>query len=270
MILSNALASDTNTSVVCDRVVNCYTNVQNWSENNGLTINKSKTATLIFKRNCTLENLLANNDIQTEESAKFLGVILDSKLTFNEHVDMVAKKVSSGIYALKVLRDVLPKKELVSVYHALIGSHLTYGILAWGLTSKHNMERLLRLQKWAIRTMLSQTRITSCRNRFRELEILTFPCLYAFHACIHLHKLKLAGELKDNSVVHGYYTRHSNDIHIGHRQYHKTKTTLYSDGIRMYNKLPDNIRQNSSLPSFRVAVKKYFLSVEAYDYEDLL
>lgn len=68
-----------------------------------------------------------------------------------------------GIFALRNFRDFLPKKELISVYHALIGSHLNYGIIAWGITNNKNMEKLLRLQKWAIRTSQAYTPIMLVR-----------------------------------------------------------------------------------------------------------
>ena len=56
-----------------------------------------------------------------------LGVILDVKLTFEEHLENVFNKTNKTIGLLKKLSNLLPRQALVTIYKAFIRSHLDYG-----------------------------------------------------------------------------------------------------------------------------------------------
>ena len=61
------------------------------------------------------------NNIQVERVShqKHLGIILDEKLNFKEHIDSTILKVNRGIVALKKLRYSWPRKLLITIYKAL-------------------------------------------------------------------------------------------------------------------------------------------------------
>ena len=69
-------------------------------------------------------------------SYKLLGVILDEELNFNEHIDMVCKKLSKRIGLLHSICHCLPLKEQIQFYNAIIKPICTYGGLIWSSTSK--------------------------------------------------------------------------------------------------------------------------------------
>ena len=70
-------------------------------------------------------------------------------MTWSAHINKVACKISRTIYTLTRLKKFLPLSILKMLYNSLILPHLSYGILTWG--SKPG--RLIKLQKWAIRTI---------------------------------------------------------------------------------------------------------------------
>jgi hypothetical protein len=125
-------------------------NLEHWTENNRLLLNTGKTKTMLFtgKR---LKGKLSPDDqtlniatktgeyLQQVRSYKLLGVILDEELHFNEHIDMVCKKLSKGIGLLRSIRHCLPLKELIQFYNAIIKPIFTYGGLIWSSTSKENL-----------------------------------------------------------------------------------------------------------------------------------
>ena len=55
---------------------------------------------------------------------KHLGIILDSKLTFENHLKMVTTKINKTIAILGKLRDLLPRTVLMTIYKAFVGPHL--------------------------------------------------------------------------------------------------------------------------------------------------
>ena len=71
--------------------------------------------------------LFNNNNISQVNSQKHLGVILDVKLTFEEHLKNVFNKTSKTIGLLRKLSNLLPRQALVTIYQAFVRPHLDYG-----------------------------------------------------------------------------------------------------------------------------------------------
>ena len=68
-----------------------------------------------------------NNNISQTFSQKHLGVILDFKETFEEHLNNVLAKVSKAVGLLRKLRNTLSRTTLITIYKAFIRPHLDYG-----------------------------------------------------------------------------------------------------------------------------------------------
>ena len=56
-----------------------------------------------------------------------MGIILDFKLTFEEHLNNVLTKANKVIALLRKLRNILPRATLIIIYKAFIRPHLDYG-----------------------------------------------------------------------------------------------------------------------------------------------
>ena len=56
-----------------------------------------------------------------------MGITLDFKLTFEEHLNNVLTKVNKVIALLRKLRNILPRATLIIIYKAFIRPHLDYG-----------------------------------------------------------------------------------------------------------------------------------------------
>ena len=70
---------------------------------------------------------------EMEKSMNFLGVILDTNLTWKYHIENVIGKLNKGRYALFRFRNSLNKRSKALLYNSFINSHLRYGISLWGL-----------------------------------------------------------------------------------------------------------------------------------------
>ena len=68
-----------------------------------------------------------NNDVKKCPHQKHLGIILDSKLDFNIHVDNKIKKCYRMIGIIKRLSVNVPRKALLTIYKSFIRPHLDYG-----------------------------------------------------------------------------------------------------------------------------------------------
>ena len=65
-----------------------------------------------------------------------MGVIIDERLDWKNHIDICKNKLSSGIYAINLFKNAMPTIQLKTLYYTLIHPYLTYGVLLWGVALK--------------------------------------------------------------------------------------------------------------------------------------
>ena len=68
-----------------------------------------------------------NTNVTQSIYQKHLGIILDSKLTFENHINMVTTKINKTIGLLRKLQNLLPRTDLIKIYKAFVRPHLDYG-----------------------------------------------------------------------------------------------------------------------------------------------
>ena len=90
-------------------------------------------------------------EIECKEFIKYLGVITDSSLTWKYHIDNIASKISKSIGIITRLRHFVPLSTLLNIYQCLILPYITYGIIVWGQASNVYLNKILILQKRALR-----------------------------------------------------------------------------------------------------------------------
>ena len=72
--------------------------------------------------------LFFNNwDVSQTNSQKHFGVILDSKLPFHDHLDIVFTKVRKTTGLLRKLNSILPRAVLVTIFKAFLRPYPDYG-----------------------------------------------------------------------------------------------------------------------------------------------
>ena len=124
--------------------------VTKWLAANRLLLNISKTHSILFsfKHNATnLKIRINNTEIEKKRTTKFLGVQIDDKLNWKDHISHICNKVSKTIAILRKVRSVFPLNVLKMIYMSLIYSHINYCILIWGSAEKSIVEPLFKLQK---------------------------------------------------------------------------------------------------------------------------
>lgn len=81
---------------------------------------------------------------------KFLGVVIDQKLKWKQHIEYIKGKISKSLAILYKSKDILNYKALYIIYCTLIVSYMSYCVELWGLTFKMTINSIVILQKWAI------------------------------------------------------------------------------------------------------------------------
>ena len=90
--------------------------------------------------------------LERKDYVKYLGVPIDSNLTWKQHMLFISLKISkSALGIISRLSDFVPTDTLLSIYRSLIQPYITYGIAVWGQAAQTNLDKLLILQKRVLR-----------------------------------------------------------------------------------------------------------------------
>ena len=95
--------------------------------------------------------LIDGSPLSFKDSTKFLGVTIDSHLSWDNHIHNICNSVSRATGILYKLRYFLDDKTLFMLYNALILPHLNYCNIVWGNSATTKLNSILLLQKRAIR-----------------------------------------------------------------------------------------------------------------------
>ena len=122
--------------------------VSTWADTWGLQFKASKSFDLTFTKTGERNYgslFLGNNQIPTTKTHKHLGFVLDNNLTFNEHVDCLAKKVQKLINPLRPLSFRLKSCHLNTIYSSFIMPHYDYCAILYDSASKRALDHLERI-----------------------------------------------------------------------------------------------------------------------------
>jgi len=209
--------------------------------------------------------VIDNHIIKEVNSTKFLGIHVDNNLSWNSHVDSICKKVSSGIYLLRMLSFHCNKKILKMAYYGILHSHLAYGISLWGACAGYKFSRIFILQKAAIRIIFKLGYRESCRNAFKELGILTLPSLYIYETAIFCFS---KCQMIQGNNFHDYNTRFKNMYRSASHRLQLYEQLPLQSGIKIINRLPDNIKNVQNLNLFKIYLKSFLLSHAYYSVDE--
>lgn len=225
-----------------------------WFEVNKFAMNVTKTQDITF-------SLCKGAPIC--DPVKLLGITLDSRLNWEAHIDIICVRLSRILYLLRRLSADLTNHYLRQVYYAFFHPILSYGIRLWGHSS--NVQKILLLQKRAIRIVSGAGWLDHCRPLFVENKILTVISLYVLQ-CILATKKSLA-TLKMVNSVHSHCTRGNMNISVPRFRLKKSTSCFPVTGMMFFNRLPLTVRD---LPNskFETIVKHWLVTNPLYSIKE--
>ena len=200
-----------------------------WFDANGLTLNETKTEKLLFT--------LRRND-SGRQSTRFLGIHVDTELTWCAHGDALSAKLSSATFALRRLSESVSADVLRVAYFSLFQSRMTYGLLSWGHSAV--LQRIFAIQRRAIRVVCGLGYRDDCRAAFVNLRVLTLPSLYIYE-CVRC-VLGRRSSLTTHSSVHTHDTRHNNDIRGERLRLTRSRNGINYYGYKFFNAMDLRLR----------------------------
>ena len=119
---------------------------------------------------------MSYSPLECKDYVKYLGILIDKNLIWKGHIDLIALKLSKTIGMIAKLRHFVSLSIIIRLYQFLILPYLTYGISTWGQASQSTLDKLLLLQKRAIRLI---TFFPKCQHAIPFL-LISISCPFIF------------------------------------------------------------------------------------------
>ena len=161
-------------------------------------------ASLFFKsvKKSDLEVNLCIHDkcLSRVNQVKFLGTIIDDKMTWRPHIDYISKKLSKAIAIMYRIKPYVTQETLCGLYYSLVYPYLTYCNVVWGNTFKTHLKPIISLQRKAVRCLnFRSNNVSSTDALMLELKLIKFSDLNKYLTCQFT--------VKDQSLKNNYSHR---------------------------------------------------------------
>jgi hypothetical protein len=266
---TNILVSDENINNLQYKLNNVMTELQTWFTLNSLVVNTEKTLamschTMQNKKPLLPHVIFAGRDIPYNTETKFLGIYINENMKWNNHIKYLSSKLNTSCYMISSLKNVTSPYVLRTMYFACFHAHLRYGLTLWG--GDPESIRIFRLKKKFLRIIGGTGRHASCRNLFKNLNILPLPCLYISEVayCVKSNMEKM----KYNAEVHDHCTCQKSDLHTQFCRTTLFKKSSANVGIKLYNKLPNTIKRLNKIQEFKRRLKYILLLHTFYSVDE--
>ena len=226
---------------------------------NKLSINYSKTKYTLFHRQ-RIQNLFSlyinNNKIEKVNCIEYLGVKIDDKLTWREHIKHIEGKLSSACGAIYRLRQTVRQECLRTFYFAHAYFHLQYSILAWFNTSNQCLQRVNSIHGKLVRLMTLHGPLKdfyfSADEMFKNMDLLKIKDIFELELGKFMHRAQ-SNELPEN--FEKYFTRienmHSHNLrsiknktfYTKHTNTAKYKNWLTNSGVELWKNIAPEMKK---------------------------
>ena len=245
--------------------------VSNWLRANKLIINIKKTHNMIFtprqRKPPNLDNIYLDNErMETKECTKVLGFYIDRHLTWKSHIDFISNKAPKSIGVISRSRFFLSSDSLLTLYYSLVYPYFQYGNFVWASTYPTDLKRLTTLQKGVVRIISHAPYDAHTVSFFKQHQILPFSRITTLQTALFMYKYHnnllppIYHQLfTTGKSIHPYDTRNSGKYRSHScRTNHKLFSILFQ-GPKIWNSLPNDIREKPSLTSFKTNLKNVLL-----------
>ena len=202
---------------------------------------------------------LGNRNISQVRSTKFLGIQIDDKLNYNDHISILSKKLSCTIGTMRRISPLVPPSILKTIYFSLFYSRLIYGITIWGGCGETNINRIRKLQDRASSLIV---------NYAPNKSMLHFDAVYKyfsvckFQKCLYQsHSQYFSDKITELFPTHNHNTRYAaeNKINIPLSNKSVCHNQYFYNAIKFWNEISPDLKLTLNSKKFKYRLMKSLL-----------
>ena len=222
-----------------------------------------------LKTNRDINIFYGDSILKQQRHFKYLGVVADESLSWNNHVSYVASRVYPKLKLLGKISSFLSPEILLKIYKTTNLPIWDYGCIVWGFCSKKNSDFLERLQNKAMPIIL-RTNHLACTQSMRErlgLLILSnrrrYLRLQLVYKIVHDYHCprQLQGYFALRSQLRRKALRDSRELHLSRYKTAMGQSTFEYAAAKEWNDLPKELCVCETLGIFKI--KTFKLLVES-------
>ena len=259
---------------ISERIKICIQDVGEWMASNMLMLNREKTDVILFapKHKSLLDNnfslAFGNVTINAKKVVRSLGVVLDTTLSMEHHVNAVSRSCFMHLKNISKIRKYLTVEATKSLVHAVVMSRLDYcNSLLLDISDTH-INKLQRVQNYAARVISKTPRrdhITPVLKSLHWLPVknrIVFKVLVLVYQSLHnLSPTYIQDFIVPYKPPRPLRSQNQNEITVN-----KCHTVSYGDASfkhsapKLWNRLPIGIKNATTLSTFKKNLKTHLFS----------
>ena len=240
--------------------------IHDWINANKLCLNTNKSAFMLFSRSknqIDFPDILINNEkIKKVDEYKFLGVLLDNKLSWKPHVLKLINIISRNTGIFYRIRSCLNLSASLTYYYSFIHPYLRYGLIFWNSVNANLFNKLIKLQKKIVRLITNSGRYEQSEPLFKKCKVLKLFDLFRIETCKFIHHDIIYNSHSDfvtHSEIHSYPTRYRSNLVRPFNRLNVGSKFINSAGVILYNSLSSDIR-SAPISDFKFLMKYSYLN----------
>ena len=216
------------------------------------------------RTNYTNEKIqISNEHVQIVSSVKLLGITIDNRLNFNEHISSICKSAANQLNALVRLKTFLGGNERKVLVNSFVLSNFNYCPLVWFVSSSTSIRKIENLHKKALRFLLNNyfssyeqllQKSSKASTNFRNHRVF---CTEVFKTMLDLNSSYMK-EISERSVSNKRPVRKNYKINLVKAKTNQVRygsKSLRTLAPKFWNSLPVSIKSFENLESFKKLIQ---------------
>ena len=253
--------SGDNLTVLCEEVCEELNKIDDWLKANRLSLNIDKTNFMIVTHkkydltDCIIK--IRDTPIKHVKSTKFLGMTIDDKFSYNDHITILSKQLSKVKGLLYKLSETLPVPIIRQLYFSYFYSRIVYCISVWGGGGITNIDKISKINKAALKLCVRDLQ-PSAPQPFQYYNIYKLKCLGDFHKYANNNSFKnLHTKIHKLIPDHVHCTRFAAQNSYSLPIITKTvsQNQFLYNALKLWNNLPTELKNIQSTTVFKSKLK---------------
>ena len=231
--------------------------IDDWLQNNKLSLNYSKTCYLLFSKhlhisvNFKFSVHMNHSKIEKSNSVKCLGLLNDDKLNWSAQAQYLSLQLAKCCSMLYQARGYETEQTLIMLYHSCACSRIGYGITAWGTAADKYLKEIETKLNDLVRTIIWNKKFSRVTQLYKNLKLLKLRDVYNKELAKFVHQIynnKTPFLFQDKFTklekIHSHKTRKPNSSNFFSPRVSKKagQKKLGYRGVKLWNSLDENLK----------------------------
>jgi len=260
---------------VKNRLISDLNAILKWMNSNGMSLNVKKTQMIVIGNSYVVSQIgrisldIDNTTITSADTLKSLGLTIDCKLKWDEHISNLCKRYHATARSLYPLKSLIDPTYLHRIFNSYLLPITNYMILVWGTTAKYNLKSVNKLIRTSARFLLNVKKFDPIKALLTDqLNWMLAENLYQFAMACFVHKIKtndcpvyFQNLFCVNESRMQYNIRGRKDLYCPIKVKGSYGSKSFSvRSVKCWNLLSPEYKSIEVYKKFKEDVKKYFLS----------